>query len=252
MITQEQTLIEPLIQHASDLNLTVKSASTFAIARQIMTRNPPDVILLDLSSMEATADGMQFLAELTHQFPDAPVLVLSEQNQLINRVKIAHLGCKTFLPKGSSVDCILEAISEVLNQTRNADAKVLITDDDLQILSVLTTLLKPWGLQVTTLSDPRQFWDVLEVATPDLLILDIEMPHFSGIDLCQVVRNDTRWGSLPILFLSAHQDAATVRQVFNVGADDYIAKPILEPELVARVLNRLERVRMRRKLSSVH
>jgi DNA-binding response OmpR family regulator len=251
MITKEQTLIEPLTQYASNWNLTVKSASNLAIARQIMTRNPPDVILLDLSSMDATAGGMRFLAELTHQFPDAPVLVLSEQNELINRVRIAHLGCRTFLQKGSSVDCILEAISEVLNQTRNADAKVLITDDDLQILSILATLLKPWGLQVTTLNDPRQFWDVLEVATPDLLILDIEMPHFSGLDLCQVVRNDTRWGSLPILFLSAHQDAETVRQVFNVGADDYIAKPILEPELVARVLNRLERVRMRRRLSSV-
>jgi DNA-binding response OmpR family regulator len=55
------------------------------------------------------------------------------------------------------------------------------------------------------------------------------------------VRNDPDWSELPVLFLSAHTDPETVHRVFEVGADDYVNKPILGPELLARVLNRLER-----------
>ncbi|HEY9644628.1 MAG TPA: response regulator, partial [Coleofasciculaceae cyanobacterium] len=98
----------------------------------------------------------------------------------------------------------------------------------------------PWGLQVTPLLDPNRFWEVLTHTSPDLLILDVEMPGFNGIELCQVVRNDPHWGNLPILFLTAHQDVETLVQAFAAGGDDYIRKPILEPELIARVLNRLE------------
>jgi diguanylate cyclase (GGDEF)-like protein len=104
-------------------------------------------------------------------------------------------------------------------------------------------LLEPWGMGVTGLDNPQQFWQVLTATSPDLLILDVAMPQFSGIDLCQAVRTDPRWQNLPILFLTAHRDADTVQQVFRAGADDYISKPIVGPELLTRVLNRLERNR---------
>jgi len=53
------------------------------------------------------------------------------------------------------------------------------------------------------------------------------MPHLSGIELCQIVRNDSRWSGLPV-FLTAHTDATIVNQVFAVGADDFVSKPIVD------------------------
>lgn len=122
-------------------------------------------------------------------------------------------------------------------------------DDDPQMLDILRTLLEPWGFMLTLLDNPQHFWTTLEQASPDLLILDVEMPQLSGIDLCQVVRNDPRWSDLPVLFLSAHRDMETVTRVFTAGADDYVSKPVLEPELIARVLNRLERTYILHKLA---
>lgn len=126
--------------------------------------------------------------------------------------------------------------------------KILAVDDDPIFLSSLPPLLKPWGMTVTTLSDPAQFWDTLTTTAPDLLMLDIEMPHCNGIELCQAVRNDadSPWQSLPILFLSARQNAAA--QVFAAGADDYVVKPVLGPELITRISNRLERTRLLQRL----
>jgi diguanylate cyclase (GGDEF)-like protein len=77
------------------------------------------------------------------------------------------------------------------------------------------------------------------------------MPHISGIELCQVVRNDSLWGGLPIVFLTAHTDTEIVNQVFTVGADDFVSKPIVGPELVTRIINRLERIKLLRSLAEI-
>ena len=125
---------------------------------------------------------------------------------------------------------------------RSRSPTILAVDDDPLFLSSLPALLNPWGMTVTTLSDPTQFWETLNATNPDLLILDIEMPERDGIELCQAVRDDDRWQSLPVLFLTGRQNAAG--QVFAVGADDYVVKPVVGPELVVRITNRLERVQL--------
>lgn len=122
--------------------------------------------------------------------------------------------------------------------------KVMIVDDDPTILALLQPILEPWGMALTPLADPQQFWQTLETTAPDLLILDIEMPHISGIELCQAVREHSQWSYLPILFLTIHTDAETVNQVYAVGADDFVSKPIVGSELITRILNRLERIKL--------
>jgi DNA-binding response OmpR family regulator len=118
--------------------------------------------------------------------------------------------------------------------------KILAIDDDPAILYQLELILSPWGFQIVGVNDPRNFWEQLNEQTPDVLILDIEMPESSGIELCRTVRDDPQWGDLPILFITASTSPTHLRQAFAAGGDDFIRKPMLEPELIARVLARLE------------
>jgi CheY-like chemotaxis protein len=124
----------------------------------------------------------------------------------------------------------------------------MILDDDPLVLESLSDLLQPWGLQVTTLHDSQQFWTVLTDSQPDLLVMDLEMPTFSGIDLCRVVRQDPKWGNLPILVVTAHTDIESIQQVFAAGADDFVGKPVVGPELVTRVISRIDRSRLQQEL----
>jgi CheY-like chemotaxis protein len=112
------------------------------------------------------------------------------------------------------------------------------------MLAIVSAMLTPWGLEIATLSEPQHFWNVLVKTSPDLILLDLEMPQVSGLELCQVVRQDADWGDLPILVVTAHTDAESLQQAFAVGADDFITKPVLGPELVTRVLSRIERNRL--------
>jgi len=234
---------------ASAWGLQVELANSLVAARNAISQRPPAAILLDLSFPETKENGLALLAEIRRQKPEIPVMVYSANNQLSDRIEVARLGASGFFHKSIPPEDILKAVDRVLDQTSPAEAKVMVVDDDVHLLASLQIILQPWGFQVTTLQEPQNFWEVLETTCPDLLILDVEMPGYSGIELCLAVRNDLRWSKLPVLFLTAHSELEIVRSMFVAGADDYANKPIVEPELIARILNRLERTQLRHKLA---
>ncbi|MFN6483110.1 MULTISPECIES: response regulator [unclassified Nostoc] len=175
----------------------------------------------------------------------------SEINNLESWVKLLRQqidGNEAAAISASPNPQVLETVTQPLQNDLHTETKILVVDDDPQIQALLQTLLSPWGLKAIALEDPRQFWNTLEAVTPDMLILDVELPYINGIELCQLVRNDSPWSELPILFLTVHSDAETVNQVFSVGADDFVSKPIVGPELVTRIVNRLERMKLRQRV----
>jgi DNA-binding response OmpR family regulator len=234
---------------ASAFGFQIEVANSQQAARSAISQQPPDAVLLDLKFSRTPEKGISLLTELRIEKPEIPVMVFSEHNHLSDRIEVARLGASGFLHKSIPPADILKAVAQVLDLSGPAEAKVMVVDDDVHLLAALQVILQPWGFQVTTLDDPENFWEVLETTAPDLLILDVEMPGYSGIELCLAVRNDLRWSKLPVLFLTAHSEPETVRQMFVAGADDYVNKPIVKPELIARLLNRLERTQLRHRLA---
>jgi PAS domain S-box-containing protein len=133
----------------------------------------------------------------------------------------------------------------------DAEARVLVVAQDPTILAALNYLLTPWGIEITELNALERFQEILSVTQPDLLILDLHVSNSSGINLCQTVRQDAQWDDLPILVITAQTNTAAIQQVFAAGADDFVGKPIVGPELVTRVISRLERVRTQHRLAKL-
>ncbi|BAZ13823.1 response regulator receiver modulated diguanylate cyclase [Calothrix sp. NIES-4071] len=140
---------------------------------------------------------------------------------------------------------------KLVDLSKKPEAKVMVVDDDKLVSRLVRTLLEPWGLQVTILDNPQQLWEELDAVIPDLLILDVQMPDVDGIELCKIIRNNSKWAWLPILFLTGQRDALTIQNVFAAGGDDYVSKPVVAPELITRIFNRLERVRLLREQAEI-
>ncbi len=249
IVDDDIALTKALITEAKTWGIKAEVAHNIDQARKAISYNQPDVILLDLSFPEAEEGGFELLQELVNQKSSIPVIVFTAKESFAARVRVARMGGKGFLPKPVFPEQVMEKINQVVRQYYPPIAKILVVDNETQTLALIRTLLEPWGFQVILLEDSREFWDTLEQSNPDLMIAKVEMPHVNGIELCQVVRNDPRWYQLPILFTSAYQDAQTIQQVFTAGADDYLCKPIIPEELLARILNRLDKERYRRQLT---
>lgn len=251
VVDQNSELAEQLFRLLASNKLSVKLSSDPATVEQIIATQKLDILLLNVALSEATEATLNSLFNAANQTPPLPVLFLTDPNHLLNRVKVARLTAHTFLHQDLSPEAVVEVIMRVRSQMQTTIAKVLLVDDDPQILAALRTVLNSLGLQVFALSNPLQFWQALEEFAPDLLVLDVKMPELNGIDLCRVLRHSPRWSQLPVLFLTAYMDASTVNQAFAVGANDCINKAIAEPELVARIVNRLEQARLLQGISTL-
>ena len=110
--------------------------------------------------------------------------------------------------------------------------KVLVADDDPQLLRLVTRNLQLEGYDVVSVSDGQQALEQIEATAPDLALLDVMMPRLDGFSVCERVRE---FSSLPIIMVTARgQDQDKVRGL-DLGADDYLTKPFSVDELLARV-----------------
>ncbi|MDY7021338.1 MAG: response regulator [Cyanobacteriota bacterium] len=249
IVDDDLALAEGIATAANTRQIHTEIATSPQQARRLISDRPPDIILLDLSFPDSTEAGFELLAELKTHTSSLPVMVFTAKESFADRVKVARLGGRGFLQKPISPSQVLDAIVRVLYPSSPPRANILIVDSEAEILDRIRSILESWGFGMILLDDPEQFWQSLEQSKPELLIVDFSMPDFSGIELCQVVRNDPRWQNLSIIILVEERNPDIVEQVWNAGADDYIQKPLIEPELIARVLNCLERSHLRRKIS---
>lgn len=253
VVDLDRVLTEQLTIEATSWGIRVGAADGYGSVEltEHILNSRPDAVLVDLTHKNSQKRGLGLLAQLNAVSPPIPAIAIAQGDNLIERVKIARLGGRRILHKPLSPVQVLECANQLFQHRSSEEARVMAVDDDPQILTALQSLLAPWGLKVFTLDNPLRFLEVLKTAAPELLILDVEMPQISGIELCQVVRNDPNWSGLPVLFLTAHTNGDIRQQVFAAGADDYVSKPIVGAELVTRILNRIERSRLLRNLSEI-
>lgn len=110
--------------------------------------------------------------------------------------------------------------------------KVLIADDDPQILRALRITLTARGYDVVTAHDGRAALDAAITQHPDLIVLDLGMPGLTGLEVIEAVRG---WSTIPILVVSGRSDSLDKVDALDAGADDYVTKPFAADELLARI-----------------
>ncbi len=111
-------------------------------------------------------------------------------------------------------------------------ARVLVCDDEPQIVRALRVVLREAGFQVIAASDGEEALDHAAVQPPDAAIIDLVLPDIDGVEVCRRLRE---WTAMPIIVLSAVGDEVEKVRALEAGADDYVTKPFGSRELVARL-----------------
>ena len=133
------------------------------------------------------------------------------------------------------------SLAPVYHAPANTAARILVADDDASIRQLLEVLLTNAGYVVFSVPDGAALVHMAQEHVPDLLLIDLMMPNLDGFEAIRQLRHDTRTGHLPMLVITAKSRTADIVQGFQVGADDYIAKPFDVNELLARVRANLTR-----------
>jgi two-component system OmpR family response regulator len=121
------------------------------------------------------------------------------------------------------------------------DNKVLIVEDDVNLLETLKYNLRKEGYEIVTASDGQRAIEVARKEKPDVIILDIMLPKINGFEVCRILRKEM---TVPILMLTAKADETDKIIGLEIGADDYMTKPFSTRELLARVRAMVRRAKM--------
>lgn len=123
--------------------------------------------------------------------------------------------------------------------SRGLPSKVLVVDDDPEIVTFLSTLLELEGIESSVATSAAAALEQLQQGAPDLVLLDIAMPDRDGIDLCKELKSDPRTAEVPVFVVSARPGKDVVERALAAGAEEFIRKPFENAELISRIRDRL-------------
>jgi len=127
--------------------------------------------------------------------------------------------------------------------------RILIAEDEPHLREVLRFQLESAGYEVLEAIDGQEALDQAIRQQPDLLLLDVMMPHFDGYEVCRRLRAESATREIPVIFVSSLEDGADKVRAFEAGGSDYVLKPFQAAEVVARVENQLKLFRLQREMA---
>ncbi len=206
----------------------------------------PAAVLVDMNGRKPEMLARIAAALRTVQGADTTAIaVIDDPTEPVSESLALHAGASLRLPSGSAPDVIASAIGRML-KSRPQQTRVLVVDDDLMFGKLVLDVLGPRGIAARYIDDPTKLFDALEELNPDLILLDMNMPQMSGLELCKKIRASGKWRHVSVLFLTAQSTVEQRIAAFRAGADDYLVKPVVNEELLARVEVRVERAKLLR------
>jgi DNA-binding response OmpR family regulator len=222
---------------------------------EILERIRPDLILLDVNMPDV--DGFETLKQIKadRRYADIPVMFLSAKRDRHSIIKGMSLGAVDYITKPVSNERLIEYIDFHLDPEKRAADKpiVLAVDDDPSMLQTISALLDGQYV-VYTLTDARieqMLKELLKKATPDLFILDYNMPGITGFELVPIIRAIPGHEATPIIFLTGEGSIDHITVAANLGACEYIVKPIDDALLHKKVASHLTDFIMHRRIRSL-
>jgi diguanylate cyclase (GGDEF)-like protein len=203
---------------------------------------PPHLVILDLVMPDITIAKVFELAKSIVKM-DIKVFMLSGRDDFDARLCAVRAGAHAYIAKPADVPSLVAQIRHVLNLSILKPPHILIVDDQESVAQFYATVLTQTGMKTTVEIDPSHVLNVMKANTPDLLLLDLNMPNVSGTELAAIIRQQEKHQSIPIIFLSAEANPDKKTSLLEVGSDDLLSKGMQPEELVRQVKSRVERAR---------
>lgn len=205
----------------------------------------PDALIVDVNLANEHRSGLDYAARLQQRLEvPLPLLVLTHQHDFDTQLQAVRAGAQGFFAKPVDIPQLESRLERCFAQQNGEPYRVLIVDDDRDLASRYSLVLRDAGMLVEILQDPAQIFEHLRDFNPEVVLLDVNMPDCTGPELAQIIRCNDDWLRIPIIYLSAETDIAKQMNALIKAGDDFVTKPISDNALVAAVFFRAQRARL--------
>ncbi|OUS12367.1 hypothetical protein A9Q89_05575 [Gammaproteobacteria bacterium 53_120_T64] len=204
----------------------------------------PAAMVVDLNLPEGELAGARLATAYQARFPGkVPLIFISARDDWSARLAAARAGGVVYLTKPLDFGELFASLDAVGLSWDEEPYRVIVVDDEEVLAEAYASILREMGIDVEVLQDVSKLMGLVVDFQPDLILMDVNMPQCSGLEAAAVIRQNTEWLSIPIVFLSTESDIARQMEALRLGGDDFLAKPVAPSHLVAAVVSRIRRFR---------
>ncbi len=197
-------------------------------ARQYAEANPGSVIvaLIDYAQTEES------LPDDDIENGRTPLVYVSPEDTQLNRIKALRSGGTGFLVEPVSLTALLELIERQYDVHAESPYRILVMEDSKAQAKYYEKVLVKGHFEIRVVNDPSVLLGALRGFDPEVVLIDMQMPNFSGIELTRIIRQMPRYAFLPIIFLSAEENEQKQNQALASGGTGFIVKPVQKSALM--------------------
>lgn len=223
-------------------------ASAFHSAEELTEAcalHKPETILMDVNFGGHQNAGIATIERLQerHDTPVPIIFMSDEDGSIQTRLRASRCGGEEFFFPAVDPGQLIEKIETYTHGNSVEPYRVLVLDDSRAQAKFMETVLKKAGMTAHVITDPMEIIHALDMFSPEIIILDMYMPGCTGMEIARVIRQQDRFHSVPIIYLSAEEDVTKQLHAMSLGGDDFLTKPIDPKHLIATLHNRGRRAR---------
>tara|TARA_Y100001934_G_C12290069_1_gene744355 strand:+ start:213 stop:1553 length:1341 start_codon:yes stop_codon:yes gene_type:complete len=207
-----------------------------------------DVItaVVDFDAEALVSSNAEVLRRISEQYPGA--IAISADGSFEGRLAALRAGFETYLEKPLDVTTIVDAIDKRISERQPEPFRILIVDDDQELGKYVELILSAAGMISQSITNPFETFDAIREFCPELILLDLNMPECSGVELATIIRQQDALSSVSIAFLSSETEPARQIEAMHSGGDDFLPKTLRAEHLVSAVEARVKRFRQLRSM----
>ena len=237
-----------LAVHLEREGMAVTVASDLANAHALLSKRVPEVLVVD---MRFGGGEGGTLVERLRGMPavdGAAAFVVGAPAGFMDKVEAIRCGADAYFEQPVDWEPFTRRLQQLLERGRAEAPRVLAVEDDPDQAAFVKAVLGSGGYGVRICSDPARFEEEAIAFEPDLVLMDINLPGFSGYDLARFLRQNEKYAAVPVVFLTAEYRAQSRIEAIRAGGDDHLVKPIAPAILLSTVAARIERAQFLKSL----
>ena len=212
---------------------------------QALDRQLPGALIVDVNLPDEALTGLQYAAQLQQRLDEPlPLLVITTQDDFATHLEAVRVGALGFFTKPVDIPQLENRLERCFAQQQGEPYRVMIIDDDRELASRFSLILRDANMLVEMLHEPSEISARMRSFNPEVVLLDVSMPCCTGPELAQIIRMNDDWLRVPIVYLSAETDNNRQMNALIKAGDDFLTKPISDNALIAAVFSRAQRARL--------
>lgn len=207
------------------------------------SKSNPLAVLFIPSGTSTTQAEFSRISTIRTENPTTQLIYLGKKSDIEPVVALLRSGIDVTIPYENQPSLVMSYILDLVQSNEQEKSRVLIVEDSKVAVAVIERTLTEHGIDTFAIHDPGTLLETLESYRPDLIMMDMHMPRFNGVEATRVLRQIPAYGAIPIVYLSGESEISMQIEALRLGGDQFLIKPVNPILLAAIIKAKIERFR---------